>query len=114
MATLAPTDASVAGVAENLVPAAGGGDVFPNNGLCLLVVNNGGAGAIDVTVDDPGSATPVGATAFNPDVTINVPAGTRRTIGPFPPWRFNNSSGQVSVTYSGVATVTVGVIRILP
>jgi hypothetical protein len=114
MAVLTPIDVVVGGVADALVPAAAGGDSFDNNGLCLFVVNNGGGGAITATLDDPNSPNPGSASQFNPDVAVSVPAGTRRTIGPFPPFRFNDVNGRVNVAYSGVTTVTVQVLRIRP
>jgi hypothetical protein len=114
MAVLTVQDMSLAGVTDALVAAAGGGDSFDNNGLCLFVVNNASGGAITVTFDDPQSPNPGNAVAFNPDVTVSVPAAGRRTIGPFPPFRFNDPNGRVQVAYSGVTSLTVGVYRIRP
>lgn len=114
MALLTPVEASVGGVADALVAAAGGGDSFDNNGLTLFVVNNASGGAITVTFDDPGSPAPPSAAAFNPDVAVSVPAGARRTFGPFKPFRFNDANGRVNVTYSGVTSLTVMPLRITP
>ena len=114
MAVLAVQDASVAGLAEVLVAAAGGGDSFDNNGLCLLEVVNGGGAPINVTIDDPGSVSPASAAAWNPDVVVAVANGATKLIGPFPPFRFNDANGRVNVSYSAVATVTVRVIRLRP
>lgn len=114
MAVLTPVDVTLAGVADNLVAAAGGGDSFPNNGHVVFVVNNGSAGAITVTFDDPNTPNPGSASQFNPDVAVSVPAGARRTIGPFPPFRFNDANGRVNVTYSGVTSLTVMPLRKLP
>lgn len=114
MAVLAVQDAVVSGFTEAFVAAAGGGDSFDNNGLCLFTVKNGGGGNITVTVDDVNSAAPAGASAFNADVAGVVNAGSEKTFGPFPPFRFNDGTGRVNVTYTGVVTVTVSVIRIRP
>lgn len=114
MAVLAPVDATLAGVADALVAAAGGGDSFANNGHVVFVVNNASGAPITVTFDDPGTPNPGNAVAFNPDVAVAVPAGARRTIGPFPPWRFNDPSGRVNVSYSDVTTLTVMPLRLLP
>lgn len=114
MAVLTPVDASLAGVADNLVAAAGGGDSFANNGLTVFVVNNASGAGITVTFDDPNSPNPGSASAFNPDVAVVVGAGARRTIGPFPAFRFNDVNGRVNVTYSGVTTLTVMALRLLP
>ena len=114
MAVLTPVDATLAGVADSLVAAAGGGDSFDNNGLVLFVVNNASGGAITVTFDDPGTPNPGNAQAFNPDVQVSVPAGARRTVGPFKPFRFNDANGRVNVAYSGVTSLTVMPLRIIP
>lgn len=112
MAVLTVQDAVVSGLTESLAAAAGGGDSFDNNGQCILEVVNGGGGSITVTIDDPGSPSPAGATQFNPDVAVTVGAGASKLIGPFPPFRFNDANGRVNVSYSGVTTVTVRVIRV--
>lgn len=111
MAVLTVQDCSVAGITPAPVAAAGGGDQVPNNGNVVLEIINGSGGAITVTVDDPGTPTPVGASAFNPDVATSIPAGQRRLFGPYPPWRFNDANGRLSLTYSGVTSLTVGVYR---
>jgi len=111
MATLTVQDAAVGGLNASYTAAAGGGDDFANNGLVLLHVVNGGGGSINVVVDDPNSPNPGSATQFNPDVTVAVPAGEDRFIGPFPTFRFNDANGRVNVTYSGVTSVTVAAIR---
>jgi hypothetical protein len=110
MATLAVDNTSVNGVEPTLV-AATDPDDFPNDGDdTILVVDNGGGGAITVTFDDTGSVSPVGAVAFDADVDVVVGAGERWYIGPFPLNRFGKS---VVVNYSGVASVTVGVLRVV-
>jgi hypothetical protein len=113
MAVLAPVVVSLAGVADNLVAAAAGGDSFPNNGHTVFVANNPTGGAITVTFDDPGSQSPASAAAFNPDVAVVVGAGQKRTIGPFPPFRFNDANGRVNVSYSAVG-MTVMPLQKLP
>lgn len=45
------------------------------------------------------------------DVAVAVPNGEERMVGPFDPTDFNGASG-VSVTYSGVSSVTVAAIKI--
>lgn len=112
MATLTPQDASVAGIVDTLGAAAGGGDQFSNNGLCLLHVKNASGGSINVTIDDPNSVNPGSATSFNPDVVVAVGAGVEKLIGPFPPFRFNDANGMVQVAYSAVTSVTVSVVRL--
>lgn len=114
MAVINPVDVSLAGVADNLVAAAPGGDSFVNNGHVVLIVNNASGGEVTVTVNDVGTPNPGNAVQFNPDVAVAVPAGARRTIGPFPPFRFNDTNGRVNVSYSAAAGVTVMPLRMRP
>lgn len=109
MATLTVTQVTPAGVAETLTAAAAGGDEFPNNGRVFLVIANGGGGSITATVTTPKT---VGGLAVA-DQAITVGAGARVVAGPFDRDTFNNpANGRVAVTYSGVASVTVGAFRL--
>lgn len=88
--------------------AAGGGDVFVNDGNIVIIVENGSAGDITVTATSTGTVQGLAIA----DPAIVVTAGEERMIGPFDPAIFNNSSGQVALTYSGVTSLTVQVIRV--
>lgn len=114
-AVLTVTDVTEAGVAMTLASAAGGGDSFANDssGRTFLVVTNGSGGSITVTI------TPATASVFVPGHgTLTkaaggaaVAAGVTKIFGPFPT-TYNDSSGRVAVTYSGVTSLTVGVFRV--
>jgi hypothetical protein len=112
MAVLTVTDVTpVTGVVQTLTAAAGGGDSFPNaDGRTYFVVTNGGGSSITVTIN---SVTPCDQGADH-DGGGAVANGTTRTFGPFQPRRFNNASGAIDVTYSGVTSVTVGAFRLPP
>lgn len=73
----------------------------------VLHVKNGGGGAITVTVNDPTSVSPVGAAAFNADLSISVPAGQERMVALLPRRFEDTTTGQIDITYSGVTSVTV-------
>lgn len=114
MATLTVQTAVVTGVQPTFNSAAGGGDVFANDGNTYAHFVNGSGGSITVTFD--AVPTSVNKEGFG-DITISdtavaIPAGEQRVIGPFPQARFNNSSGQVSMTYSGVTSLTVATIKL--
>jgi len=116
MAALATTDITLAGVAPTLASAAAGGDDFFNGDdqRTYFMITNGGGAAITVTFDAVPTAVNVpgfGSVAVS-DTAVSIANGATRVIGPFPPQRFNNASGRVAVTYSGVTTVTVGVFRL--
>ncbi|MGH9247953.1 MAG: hypothetical protein ACRD0W_00310 [Acidimicrobiales bacterium] len=102
MATLALQDASAGLGNIAFVAAAGGGDSIPSGvqvgGWALpvaLIVRNGGAGAINVTVQGLG--------------VVSVPAAAD-AIFPVLGTKFGRL---IPVTYSGVTTVTVAAVKLL-
>lgn len=108
MAALSSQDMSLSGLQATYASAAGGGDTMPTGERNFLHVKNGSGGAITVTVDsqlacDQGS---------DHDAVASVAAGQEEFIGPITPRRFNNSSGTADISYSGVTSLTVAVVRI--
>lgn len=109
MATLPYQKATLAGSAYATAAASAGGDrVAPNSRGCVLVAN-GGAGAVTVTVVTPGN-TRYGQA--DPDVPVTVPAGASRLIGPFPQELADPADTLVALTYSAVTSVTVAAIEV--
>lgn len=110
MATLTKQQIVTTGLAPTFAACAGGGDKVAPGDTTFIEVKNASAGALTVTIDDPNSASPSGAQAFNPDLSVSVPATTGdRMIGPLPAARFANSAdGLVAITYSGVTSLTIG------
>lgn len=108
MANLNIQQAVVTGLAPSFVAAAAGGDEFVNSGKAVLYVKNGGASSINVTID---SQVPCNY-GVDHDVTVAVPAGAERIIGPFPKTRFNDAYGKVKISYSAVTSVTVAVLEV--
>lgn len=111
MATLTPVTPDITGPLLGAVAATGGGDQFANTGREFFYIKNGGGGAITVTFDSPTTCSFNVAANSNHDAAISVGAAAERIIGPFPTVRFNDGSGNVQVSYSGVTSVTVSVIR---
>lgn len=103
MATLTVISSAITGTVFAPTAAAGGGDVFPNDGNTKLYVKNGSGGSLTVTVATPGLP---GGLTLTP-VAVAVAAGVEKILGPFPGQYFNNASGQVALTYSGVTSLTV-------
>lgn len=96
----------LAGVAANV-----GGDTFPTTGREVLVIKNGGVGSVTLTVATPSTVDglPVG------DLTAAIGAGETRMIGPFPPGVYaadGQPGNNVALSYSGVTSVTVAVVRV--
>lgn len=86
------------------------GDTFANDGRTFLHVKNANASPSVVTIN---SIRPCDQ-GVDHDIAVTVAATTGdEMIGPFPPSRFNDSSGNVTVTtYSVTATVSVAAIRV--
>ncbi len=108
MALLTVQKVTAAGIGPTFAAANAGGDAFANNGRTMVVVKNDGASSITVTITSARTCNQ----GFLHDLTISVPAGAERWIGPFAPWRFNDESGQVAVGYSAVTSVTVAAIEL--
>lgn len=112
MATLSPQSATTAGITPTFNAVAAGGDVFANNGKTLIeIVNSSGANSYTVTATTPRTVDgePVA------DRAISVGTSARVVAGPFPVLTFNNSSGQVALSYTGSAPatdLTVAIYRI--
>lgn len=116
MAVLTVLQPTVAGVAPSYVSAAAGGDTFSpgTTGPVVVHVKNGSGSPITVTVDDPTSPSPAGASSFNPDVAVSVPATGERIILLNPVTRFvDPATGLVSLSYSGVTSLTLTVYRVV-
>lgn len=103
MATLTPQQITLAGTVVTYAAAAVGGDKALPGATAVLRVNNGGTGSITVTLD---SVVP---SSYGDDVNpaITVAAGVEKAILLSPASRFAGPDGLVSVTYSGVTSVTV-------
>lgn len=91
--------------------ANGGGDSFVNDGKTVLHIKNGSAGPLTVTVPAVASTTEKSGfgTLSKADAAIAVPAGEERFLGKFPVQAFG---ALASITYSGVTSLTVAVLRI--
>jgi hypothetical protein len=113
MATLTKQTISLTGTQPTYAAAAGGGDkVAPGPSVFLHVKNTGGS-ACTVTIDDPTSLSPSGATTFNPDLAVTVPATTGdRFIGPITERFLNPADGLAAITYNQVAGVTVAALQL--
>lgn len=109
-ATLTVTRAAIGGRALSFVAATGGGDTFTPDDRAALVVQNGGASAMTVTVAVPGK-TKYGQD--EPDVTsVSIAAGAAAALGPFGSDLADLSDGLVHVTYSAATSVTVALVGV--
>lgn len=96
------------GLEPTFAAAAAGGDTFVNDGRTFLWVKNADVDAMNVTINSLDNCDQ----GFDHDPAVEVTNAEERLIGPFPTGRFNDSSGQVSVTYDDETSVTVAVVKL--
>lgn len=94
------------------------GDKFSNDGSTVLLFKNSNASARTLTlagnaVDTPGfgsiSAADMGETITIPGSGTN---GGECVVGVFPPNRFNDSAGQVTLTLDATTGLTVAAVKL--
>lgn len=107
MADLAVQPITRQGVAPAFAAAAAGGDTVPGGADRFVVVKNGSAGPVTVTID---SVRPCDQ-GFDHNEAVVVPAAGERWIGPLLE-RFQTATGRVALSYSAVATVTVASLEL--
>ena len=99
------TATTVTGAAVSASDTIAAADVGVNG--CLLNVNNGSGGSINVTLLDPGTTDVGNAGTTTPQAVAN---GTDRWFR-ITPLHVNPATGVATVTYSGTTTVTYKLIR---
>ncbi len=112
MATLAVVNAAKSGVevVAGAAACAAGGDTYPNTGQEIAIITNNSVGTITVTV-----ATPNKLDGHDiADRTVAIAPSTTEVLGPYPPGTYNNASGQVALTYTGVTTLFIKVLKVTP
>jgi hypothetical protein len=106
-----PQRTSAKGTVPTVVSGLSAADtqVIPNKGGDVLIrVINGGAEATNVTVATPGE---VDGNAIA-DLVVAVANGVTKDLGPFDPAVYNDEEGNLNITLSKVATVTLEVKRV--
>lgn len=113
MATLTVNSVTQAGFRDDnaLVAAAGGGDAFAPGPTTFVRINNGGGSGITATFVTPGTVGTTGLTIADGGGTVTN--AQSRLFGPFPAEIYADpTTGLVTLTYSGVTSVTVGVFKL--
>lgn len=105
------------GTAVTFASAGGSGDKIdnsgPNRGRVYAHVRNDSGSSITVTVTAQRSEVKngqYGDLAIS-DKTITVGASAEKVIGPFAPYIFNDSNGDVNLSYSATTSVTVAAVK---
>lgn len=106
MATITQVQAKIGGTVLTSTAATAGPDkVLPGDsgGNVYVLVQNGGASAVTVTVADPGKTK---YQQQNPSITsVSVPAAGFGVLGPIPP-DLKQSDGFVNLTASSTTSVS--------
>src|SRR5690606_769244 len=92
-----------------------GNTVVPGDRVFIHAKNTNGAASVTLSIDDPNSIGPQGATAFDPDVTIVIEPSGERFVGPILSSRFAGSDGLALLTADSasdleLAAFSLGVI----
>lgn len=114
MAALSIQTVVDSGIVPSLSAAATGDTVADDGtGRTFVEVANGGGGSINVTI--PAQQTSVVVPGVGSltvaDIVVAVANGARKLIGPFSR-AYINSSGNVTLNYSGVTSVTAGAFKV--
>ena len=111
MALLTAQTIATTGLEATYAAATGGGDtVKPEEGV-FLHYKNASVGAITITLVCEGTCT-FGSSTPTHDRVVVCDAAEERFIPTWPVVQFGDSvTGLVSITYSGVTTLTVAAIR---
>lgn len=104
------------GAAPAYAAATAAGDSFAvseQDRKLVLHVRNGDAAAHTVTLDDINSPSLPGASSFDPDVAVNVPAGGDRFIQLDQLHRFRDrNTGLVNIGWSAATGMSFAVLRL--
>jgi len=112
VATLTTQVINRAGTVVTPVAAAGGGDAMAPGSTNFLRVVNGGGSPITVTLAIPAGVSGFQQAAYT-NTTVSVTNGTTREIGPLPGQLYADpTTGLVTITYSGVTSVTVAACQL--
>lgn len=113
MATLSVQQMVLDGLEATYASAGAAGDVFTNDGRTMVHVKNGDSTdhTVTFTAQDTSEQVPGFGTVSVTNTTVTITAGEERFVGFFPQRRFNNSSGQVAVTYDSTTSMTIAVVR---
>jgi hypothetical protein len=92
--------------------ASGADDFVANPGFKYLIHVIATGSPVNMTLDDPTSQQPAGASAFNPDVLNAIPVATPgRFVYIANPLRFINAQGKIQINW-GAGTATFQVLEL--
>lgn len=115
MASLTIQEYDEAGNDLTMAAASSGGDQFanPNGDIDLVIVNNDTSGkTVTVTAQDTSFEDDKFGNSVkeNQDVTVSASGGVAK-MGPFPKKAFNDSGGNVQISYSDVTSLEIAAVK---
>jgi hypothetical protein len=111
MAAISTQNPTAAGAAITYGACAGGGDSFINTGRERVHIKNASGGSITVTFSSGSNKCSFGVSNVAHDRVAAIPAGSDKWFDVFPVEQFNDASGNCNITYSGVTSLTIAVLR---
>ena len=113
MANFSVEKVSESGLKPTFSSCNSGGDTFDNDSSerTYIRVNNGDASQHTVTVnlEDSDASVPGFGTVTKSAVSVDIPAGEERSIGPFPQRAFGYNP---DIQYDAVTSMTIAVVKV--
>ena len=110
MATLTVNTIIYTGLdSESLFVAAAASQEFVNDGRTFMIIKNGSGGSITCTITSAG--TTQGRAIADDIITVGATTG-EQMAEPWPRSIYNAADGNIDITWSATATVTVAVFRL--
>lgn len=114
MAELTLQQITEAGGSVTYSAAAEAGDTADNGGSTFLNIKNGGGSEVTITI--AAQTTSVDSSIYGDltkaNATVTIAGSEEAFIGPFKPSAFNDSDGEIVITYSAVTSVTIAALYI--
>lgn len=82
--------------------------LFENSDKTFMHAKNGDSSQHTVTVETPVTVSGLDVA----ELTVDIPAGENRLIGPFPPGVFNDNSGEAAFTLDAGTSMEIAILRL--
>jgi hypothetical protein len=110
MTQLTVQDMSASGLSPSYTAADSGGDSFVWGRYAFVHVKNDDSGEHTVTITEQHDSAPAGYQEV--DLSVAVPAGEERMIGPLDREAYQDPDGLVQMSYDAETSVTVAAIEL--
>lgn len=113
--SLGETALDVGGNLENADSGSGDTAANPNGQLYLYMENNDGSAnsaTVTITAQKTSKDVPGWGSLTKSDITVSLADGEAKMVGPLPKTPYNNSSGNVAISYTGDGAASVDIIAL--